>query len=111
MSEFLKPNRKNHVVLYAILRRIRVKRKRGVEDTLAIIVPQWELLEEEYPVRFYGSQALSSTLYSLEEKGYIEKMKVYRKTVGYTLTEEGMDIIEEMGKPKQYQHTEEADAR
>jgi len=38
------------------------------------------------------------------EKGLVEKTKYYGKVLGWQLTDDGIDLIEEMGPPKQYDH-------
>lgn len=94
---------RDHAILYAMVRWFARYRKHNPPE-LAEIVPPRKLTEEEGPLRSYGKQPVSSSMTGLKDRGYVSKTTFHGKTLGYTLEEKGLEVIEELDTPQQYDH-------
>ena len=98
------PNRPKHVVMYAMLKWYVDHRDiEGLPVDPDIVVVS-ELVDRERPVKFYGREYVDSVIQDLRRLGYVDSYSYYGKTIGYILTDEGAERLEEMGVPKQYDH-------
>lgn len=100
----VEPNREKHVLLFAMLRWFARHREQDYNVLAPDVVVLKALYEQEGPLGFYPRKHVRRHMYQLEEKGLTKRVSYYDKTLGWTLTQEGIDLLEEMGRPKQYDH-------
>ena len=79
-------------------------RKRMDNEYLAEVVVPKKMYRQEYPVRFYGRDKLHHDKAQLHDAGYIKEVRFHDEKIGYVLSEKGMNTLEELGTPQQYDH-------
>lgn len=99
----VEPNRPEHVVLFAMLRWYAYHRDFETPVDPDIVVVR-KMARAEGPLHGYGVQGVRSYVDNLKDKGLVENVKYHGHSLGYRLTQEGMDVLKELGKPKQYDH-------
>lgn len=99
----IEKNSRDHVVLYAMVRWFGRHREDN-PSLLAEIVVTSKLAEQEYPVGFYGKDTAYHIMSKLHDHDYVKQAKFHGKTIGWVLSEKGLDKLEELGTPAQYDH-------
>lgn len=99
----IKPDSPDHVILYAMVRWF-ARHKDANPPALAEIVAPERLCDLEGPVGFYGKSYVNSRFPELKEQGYVTRATFHGRSMGYVLTEESLEALDELGTPQQYDH-------
>jgi len=99
----IEPDRPKHAILYAMLRWTAKRRDERTPLAPDVVVPRG-LADTEGPPHAYGREGVQTRIYRLAELGLVEKVEYHGHTLGYRLTEAGIETIDELGVPGHYDH-------